>query len=139
MAGVPGYELDLTRLTEAECREIAEQVRRCRETEALVREGVHYRLSGMREMARYAAWEYVSRDGTRAVLNLVVTDPAANGMPVHVKPKGLIPGARYRVGEEFTCTGQALMSGGYTFERLTGDYPCAVVTVTATDDAPSDE
>ena len=139
MAGVPGYELDLTRLTEAECREIAEQVRRCRETEALVREGVHYRLSGMREMARYAAWEYVSRDGTRAVLNLVVTDPAANGMPVHIKPKGLIPDARYRVGEEFICTGQALMSGGYTFERLTGDYPCAAVTVTAADCAPSDE
>jgi hypothetical protein len=35
----------------------------------------------------------------------------------------LLPEAVYSVDGEFECRGAALMSGGYTFKRLTGDYP----------------
>ena len=129
MSGVFGYELDLTKLSDEECGEIREQVRRYKELEPLVRDGILYRLSGMREMEQYASWEYVSRDGSRAVLNLVVTAPAANFTPVYVKPKGLLPDAVYSVGGEFECLGLSLMRGGYTFPRLTGDYPALQIDI----------
>lgn len=129
MSGVFGYELDLTKLSEAECREIGEQIRRYKELEPLFLGGRLYRLSDLREMESYAAWQYVSRDGSRAVLNLVITNPTANFVPVHVLPKGLLPDAVYSVGGEFECSGLTLMRGGYTFPRLSGDYPSLQIDI----------
>ncbi|MBQ6456643.1 MAG: alpha-galactosidase [Mogibacterium sp.] len=123
MTGAFGYELDLTRLTEEECGEIREQIRTYRDFESVIREGRHYRLSGLEDGSRYFCWEYVSRDRGRCLLSIVVTDPLANGPSIHVRLKGLIPEAVYSVGGEFECTGSALMANGYTFTQLTGDYP----------------
>lgn len=132
MSGVLGYELDLSKLSGEECAQIKEQIRRYKEIEPLVQDGRIYRLSSLKDMESYAAWQYVSRDGSRAVVNLVVTNPTANFVPVHIRPKGLLPGAVYSVGGEFECTGLALMRGGYTFPRLSGDYPSAAVDIIMT-------
>lgn len=129
MSGIFGYELDLTKLSDAECGEIKEQIIRYRELEPLIRSGKLYRLSDLREMESYAAWQYVSRDGSRSVLSLVVTNPTANYNPVHVRPKGLIPDAVYSVGGEFECDGLSLMKGGYTFPRISGDYPSIQIDI----------
>ena len=123
MTGAFGYELDLTRLTDEECDEIREQIQRYRETESVVRSGSYYRLSNMEESRHFVCWEYVSRDKSRCLLNIVITDPLANASPVHVKLKGLDPEAVYSADGEFECTGSALMENGYTFMQLTGDYP----------------
>ena len=123
MSGVFGYELDLSLLTDEESDEIREQIRRYKEIEPIVHNGKLYRLSKMSDSTHYVAWQYVSADQSRSVLNIVVTNPLANSAPVHVKLKGLLPDAEYSVNGEFKALGAALMRGGYTFPRLTGDYP----------------
>ena len=123
MSGVFGYELDLSLLTDEESDEIREQIRRYKEIEPIVHNGKLYRLSKMSDSTHYVAWQYVSADQSRSVLNIVVTNPLANSAPVHVKLKGLMSDAEYSVNGEFKALGAALMRGGYTFPRLTGDYP----------------
>ena len=129
MSGSFGYELDLSLLTDEDCAEIKEQVKRYKELEPIVHDGKLYRLSQTGDSTHYYSWEYVSADQNRAVLNIVVTNPLANSAPVHVRLKGLLPDAVYRINDEFECTGSALMIGGYTFPRLTGDYPAMQVDI----------
>ena len=123
MSGSFGYELDLSQLSDEECDEIKEQIRKYKELEPIIHGGRMYRLSRESDATHYMAWQYVSPDQSRALLNIVGTNPLANSAPVHVKLKGLIPDATYSVNGEFEVLGSALMKGGYTFPRLIGDYP----------------
>ena len=123
MSGTFGYELDLSLLSEEDCEEIKEQIKRFKEIEPIVHDGKLYRLSKLSDSAHYMAWQFVSPDQSRSVLNIVVTNPLANSAPVHVNLKGLLPDEIYSVNGEFEVLGSALMQGGYTFPRLTGDYP----------------
>ena len=128
MAGTFGYELDLAKLTEKECDEIKEQIKRFIEIEPVIHDGKMYRLSDPSENSRYY-WENVSPDRSCCILNVVVTDPQANYTLVHVKLKGLDPDSVYSVGGEFECRGKTLMQNGYTFTQLTGDYPARQIDV----------
>ena len=123
MMGAFGYELDLTKLSEEELDEMKEQIKRFKELEPMIHNGLYYRLSSMSESTRYFAWQFVSPDKSRSLLSIVVTDPLANSAPVHVRLKGLDPKGLYSVNGEFMCLGSSLMNSGYTFPRLTGDYP----------------
>lgn len=123
MSGTFGYELDLSLLSDEDCEEIKEQIKRFKEIEPIVHDGKLYRLSKLSDSAHYMAWQFVSPDQSRSVLNIVVTNPLANSAPVHVNLKGLLPDEIYSVNGEFEVLGSALMQGGYTFPRLTGDYP----------------
>ena len=123
MSGTFGYELDLSKLSDEECEEMKAQIRRFKEVEPIVHGGKLYRLSHMSDSTHYVAWEYVSDDQSRALLNIVVTNPLANSAPVHIKLKGLLPDAVYSVNGEYEVLGSALMHGGYTFPQLIGDYP----------------
>jgi alpha-galactosidase len=130
MAGTFGYELDLTKLTDEECEEIREQIKRYIEIEPVVHDGDLYRLSDPSANSRYYCWEHVSRDKSRCILSAVVTDPQANYTLIHVKLKGLDPDAMYSVGGEFECKGKTLMQNGYTFTQITGDYPARQIDIT---------
>ena len=123
MSGSFGYELDLSQLSDEECDEIKNQIKKYKELEPIIHGGRMYRLSQKSDATHYMAWQFVSPDQSRALLNIVVTNPLANSAPVHVKLKGLIPDATYSVNGEFEVLGSALMKGGYTFQRLIGDYP----------------
>ena len=129
MSGAFGYELDLTKLSDEECAEIREQVRRYKEIQPLVHNGLYYRLSNAAESNYFVAWQFVSPDRDRSLLNIVVTNPAANSSPIHIRLKGLDGGAMYSVNGEFVCSGAALMSAGYTFEQLIGDYPSRQIDI----------
>jgi alpha-galactosidase len=139
MAGVFGYELDLTRLSEAACEEIKEQIRRCKQIEDVVYNGNYYRLNRQDDTARYAAWQFVSPDRRRSLLSVVIIDPQANFVPVHVHLKGLNPDAIYQVDGKLLCSGQALMSGGYTFPQMTGDYPSMQIELVQTEEEMQSE
>ena len=130
MSGAFGYELDLSKLSDDECEEIKEQIKRYKEVEPIIHNGKLYRLSKMSDSANYVAWQYVSADKSRCLLTIVVNDPQGNSVPVHVNLKGLIPEATYSVDGEFECLGSALMQGGYTFPRLMGDYPALQLDIT---------
>ena len=133
MSGTFGYELDLSKLTDEECDEIREQIKRYKELEPMIHNGRLYRLSDMSDSSYYAAWQYVSPDKSRSLLSIVVTDPQANSVPVHTRLKGLDEDAVYSVNGEFECQGSALMRGGYTFPRLMGDYPAMQLDIVMID------
>ena len=123
MMGAFGYELDLTKLSDAELDEMKGQIKRFKELEPMIHNGLYYRLSSMKDSRHYFAWQFVSPDKSRSLLSIVVTDPLANSAPVHVRLKGLDPKGLYSVNGEFECLGSSLMNSGYTFPQLTGDYP----------------
>ena len=123
MMGAFGYELDMTKLTDEELEEMKEQIKRFKELEPMIHNGLYYRLSSMQESGHYFAWQFVASDRSRSLLSIVVTDPLANATPVHVRLKGLDADTVYSVNGEFECTGSALMNAGYTFPQLIGDYP----------------
>ena len=129
MSGTFGYELDLDKLSEEELEEMRAQIVRFKEIEPIVHNGLHYRLSTSADSRHYVAWQFVSPDKERSLLNIVVTNPLANSAPVHLKLKGLDPATVYSVNGEFECLGSSLMNSGYTFPRLEGDYPCMQVDI----------
>ena len=136
MAGCFGYELNPALLSEAEKKEIREQVRLFRRLSDLVLQGAYYRLTPP-QAGLFTAWQTVSGDGKRTLLSLVVKNPEGNPRPLHLRLRGLHPEAKYRLAEEHwygcrpaedeklpgTLSGEALMSGGLTIPRLFGDYP----------------
>ena len=129
MSGTFGYELDLTKLSEEDLAEIKEQLVRFKEIQPLVHNGLYYRLSNVDDSIHYVAWQFVSPEKDRSLLNIVVTNPLANSAPVHIRLKGLDSDAVYSVNGEFECPGSALMNVGYTFEQLTGDYPSRQIDI----------
>ena len=123
MSGTFGYELDLTKLSEEELDEIKKQIVRFKEIQPLIHNGLYYRLSNVSDSVHYVAWQFVSPDRSRALVNIVVTNPLANSVPVHIRLKGLDSDAVYRIDGGLECKGAALMNAGYTFPQMTGDYP----------------
>ena len=125
MSGAFGYELDLTKLPAAEKEEIRRQIRQFHADEDTAHDGLYYRLSDG-ENRWFTAWQTVSADGARSVVNLVVQNPEPFAKVPHVCLRGLEPEARYLLEEEqIVVTGAALMYAGYSFPRMLGDYPAA--------------
>lgn len=144
MSGAFGYELDPRHLTEDERAQVRSQIDRYRRWQELIRHGRLHRLSGAQE--DFAAWQFVEDDGSRALVNLVMTHTRANTHGEHIRLRGLRPDARYRLAEyhvegqrtvlesarldrasatERVLTGATLMYAGYTLPPLQGDYPSA--------------
>lgn len=95
----------------------------------IIRNGLYYRLSNVSDSTHYVAWQFVSPDKTQSLLNIVVTNPQGNSVPVHIRLKGLDGKSVYSVDGEFECSGYALMNVGYTFEQLIGDYPSRQIDI----------
>lgn len=113
MAGVFGYELDPTRMTEEEKARCREQIRFYRKYARLILEGDYYRLTSPYENRYFTAWENVSADRKRALLSIVVTDREGNEAQRYVKLKGLDPERYYRIeGRKGRFSGRLLMSAG---------------------------
>ena len=126
MSGTFGYELDLNTLSDGEKEEVRRQIADFRKYEQLIRDGDYYRLNEMETQDFYSAWEFASRDGAEALVNLVVKRKQANAPLVHVRLRGLSPDALYSLdGDGGRYTGAALMRGGYTFPLFSGDFPAA--------------
>lgn len=125
MSGTFGYELDLNRLTDAEKEEVRDQIAAFHHYAPLIQDGLYYRLTGAGERDFFTAWEFAARDGSAALLNMVIRHTLPNPIPIHVRLKGLDREARYEIeGQDVIRTGAELMCGGYTFpfERIFGDY-----------------
>ena len=110
--GAFGYELDLMELNDRACELIRTQVKTYRGIEHLVREGLFYRLTAPK-YSDVAAWEFVAEDGSEALVCAVVTRVDGYAKANYVVPRGLTPGATYRMvsnGIEFSA--DALMDMG---------------------------
>ncbi len=144
MSGAFGYELDPRHLTDDEKNQVRSQIDRYHRWQALILRGRCYRLGDAGE--DFAAWQFVEDDGSRTLVNLVMTHTRANTHGEHIRLRGLRPDARYRLSEyhiegqrivlesarldrasatERVLTGASLMYAGYTLPPLQGDYPSA--------------
>ncbi len=120
--GAFGYELDLMELNDRACEIIRTQVKTYRQIEHLVREGLLYRLSDPKD-ADVSAWEFVSEDGSEALVCAVVTRVDGYGKANYVVPRGLTPGARYRMVSNGTVfSADALMDMGLPLTVPAGPY-----------------
>ncbi len=145
MEGTFGYELDPTHLTEEEREMIRAQIARFKRYNDLIEQGDLYRLTNPIQNNWYTAWQFVSEDKSRTLMNVVVTHPMGNSPLIRLRFCGLDPDMEYRLiafdrfgtnaaeDEGFAnapdqvsrgvFSGAALMYGGYVLPRLFGDYP----------------
>lgn len=116
MQGTFGYELDLSRMTEAEKEEAREQIHTFKERYRLFQFGDYYRITSPLENRDFTAWEYADKDGTEAYLGVIYTDLHGNPAAQSVKFRGLLPEGRYQMWKDKEpagiYTGAALMNGG---------------------------
>ena len=159
MSGTFGYELDPAALTAEEKAQVREQVERFRRFYDLIQNGRYHRLTAAGEAGDYVAWQFSSRDGGAALLNLVVVHSRANPLVEHVRLRGLVPDGRYRLEEVHfegcvpaqaglsldvealkrrELTGAALMRAGVTLPPLQGDHPGIQLLFRRTDGAGED-
>ena len=123
MSGTYGFELDPRRLSPEEKSAVQEEIRQFGAYENLIREGDYYRLASAFEKT-YSAWEFVSSDHSRALLNVVFTAAQPELAQVCIRLQGLLENAVYvreDTGKQYT--GAALMYGGLVLSVPKGDDP----------------
>ena len=151
MSGTFGYELDPARLSEDERRQVRAWNARYHRFYDLIHRGRYYRLTGIDGRGDHAAWAYVSADGRRALVNLVVTRPHANTHGLHLRLRGLNAEGRYRLAEQViegceapdgaypgdltgrVFSGAGLMAAGFTLRPMRGDAPAVQLLFEQTD------
>ncbi len=123
MSGTFGYELDITLMTPEEKEMVKEQVKFFQKNYDTITFGDYYRLTSPFDNDRFVAWEFVSQDGKRALLNVVFLMVRACYGNDYVRLQGLEPGAMYRIhGMEGSFSGTALMNAGLLLPRAKDDY-----------------
>ena len=122
MAGTFGYELDLAALDEREKQKIREQIRDYKKYAHLVLDGLYYRLTD--PCAEEAgAWEFVSEDGSEALVSVVMQEIHGNMTVSYIRLKGLLPGCSYKEqhsGKVYAS--DALMEAGVPVPSKMGEY-----------------
>lgn len=123
MAGSFGYELDLNLITEEEKDTVKKQIQEYKRYWDLIQNGRYYRLHTPDEDTETAAWCFVSRDRSEALLNIVSLTAHANSPVSYVRCRGLDPEKKYRCEEnKKVYDGNALMHIGVPVEIIPGEY-----------------
>lgn len=123
LAGTFGYELDITKLSDADREEIPKQVALYHRFHDLIREGDYYRIASYSQNREYDCWAVVSKDAAQVLVTFVQVMGCPNCHSRRVKLQGLNPDARYRVeGTDLVFGGDVLMYGGLPVEKMWGDY-----------------
>lgn len=121
MSGSFGYEMDLNLISDEEKQKVKEQIKTYKELQPIIHNGLYYRLSKP-EVDNYTAWQFVSKDKTETLLNVVVTKVCANKMYINIKLKGLDESKNYVVNDKIYA-GSVLMNAGLIIKNPLGDYP----------------
>lgn len=134
-AGNFGYELDLTKLTEDEKKEIRSQTARYKQDWNLIHNGNYYRLTDVDKDREKTAWLFVSQDRDQAMLEVVTTDAHFKAPTEYVTLKGLDPDGFYRDIESGRIrSGAALMSGGLFLPRFDEEYSSWILRLERVED-----
>jgi alpha-galactosidase len=123
LAGQFGFELDLTKLDEADMAAAKDLTEQAKLTRHLLRHGAHHRLADP-FAGNLAAWMQVSADRGEAVVTAVLALAEPNWRLPALKLHGLDPAARYRCvhGPEGEWRGDALMELGLPLDGLKQDF-----------------
>lgn len=96
MAGVFGYELDITTLSGKETKQLQRQIDRFKSYYPLIQYGEYYRLLPPSDRS-CTVWEMADSEGKEAFVSAVYHHVEANGAPVIVMVRGLKAEAKYRM------------------------------------------
>ncbi len=142
LAGTFGYELDVTRIPEADRNMIPAQTKMYHRFSDIVRLGDYYRISSFHDNRMWDAWEVVRKDKTEAILTIVNVFTEANYKSLRVKMKGLDPEKTYRVsvfdietGEDkeegsLVLKGDSLMYAGINApDGIRGDFRARLIHI----------
>ncbi len=129
-----GYELDLTKLTEAELAMIPAQLRLYHTYGDVFRTGDYYRLASFAENGEYDALMAVTKDRRTAILVYVQVLSRERRAVQVVYPQGLDEGLRYRSSETgAVLSGAGWMYGGMALPRMSGDFGGKWIVLEAVD------
>lgn len=122
MAGTFGYELNPRKMTQEEQEEVKEQIQTYKKYAELIQNGNYYRLSNPFE-DEAAAWQFVSEDQSRTLLNVVMLEVHGNMTVNYVKLRGLKADGIYTDTETGrSYSGAALMHAGLPVTEQMGEY-----------------
>lgn len=122
MAGSFGYELDPKKLSDEEKHEIREQISEYKKYASLVQNGLYYRLTNPFER-EVGAWEFVSEDAARVLVNAVMLEIHGNMTVNYIRLKGLTAGCMYRETKSGKIyASDALMEAGIPLPVEMGEY-----------------
>lgn len=123
LAGTFGYELDITRIPEADRAQIPEQVNLYHRYNELMREGDYDRIASWRENHYYDCWQVTDKEKSEALLTYVQVLARANVKSRRIRFKNLISEAQYVLEETGKVySGEMLMQAGILIPPLKGDY-----------------
>ena len=112
MCGQFGYELDVTKMTDDELAEIAEQIKYYKDIREVIHKGDMYRLRSPFE-GRKTVWEYVSEDKKTVVLCRFTAESLLAYRAEREKLEGLDENAMYkRRDNDEVYSGGVLMNCG---------------------------
>ena len=129
MAGSFGYELDVTKMSDEEKKEVKSQVEFYKKIRHTVQFGDLYRLISVFD-SNESAWMNLDKDGMSAVVSYVKKYCEPNVLPKRLKIKALDKEALYEVvetGEVFG--GDELMYIGLEIGEIMGDFQAKVWTL----------
>lgn len=121
MAGTFGYELDISKMSDQDKKEVRAQIEDYKKYFDLIQDGDYYRLT--KPEADFTAWQFVSPDQGKSLINVVMTSARANAPDYIVRLRGLDPESHYReMGTGKIYQGSSLMWGGYLLPKEMGEY-----------------
>lgn len=122
LVGTFGYELDVTRIPQADRDAIPGQIAKFHRFNPLVRTGDQYRLGNLFADGGYDAWMFVAKDKSEALFTFVQVLGRPNYPSRNIKLRGLAPEKRYRIEETGqTASGRTLMEAGILV-NVYGDF-----------------
>ncbi len=144
LAGTFGYELDVTRIPEADRNLIPWQVKLYHKFNDLVRTGDYYRMASVSENGEFDCYMVAAKDATEALVTVEFVKRRPNMHSRRVKLYGLDPNKKYRLlneddteytegmtenKESRTYLGSTLMTAGINLCEMWGDYASRLIHV----------
>ena len=130
MSGTFGYELDMTKLSDAEKEMVKEQTKTYHKYYPLVAEGDYYRLLSRLPQNEADSWMFVSKDKTKALLFYVRVLAYPNEKSRLLRLQGLDSEKLYEIdGKRYT--GAVLMNAGVRIPGGMHDFTSLVMEIEA--------
>lgn len=132
LAGTFGYELDITKISGEDRKQIPGQVEQYKKYYALMQQGDYYRIASWSDKKPYDCWAVVARDKREALVTFVQVLARPNLHSRMIRLKGLEPEQEYELTEtgEIFC-GDELMQCGMPVAELEGDFQSRLYHFTA--------
>lgn len=130
LAGTFGYELDVTKIPEADRNMIPQQVAMYHQYNDLVRQGDYYRIAHYAENHYYDCYEVVAKDKSEALITYIQVLNRPNFHSRRIRIPGLDPDKTYVIEntkdwpeiEQTQYRGDALHYAGINIPPIQGDF-----------------